>query len=189
MSAKNRAARNPTRPDEWGKVRMPEFEHQQAIGQQTAPKAAKSRKPAVSRAGGHSRGLIPTEHQEQVAVIQWWEIYAASRGIDPRLLFAIPNGGARSKRTGAMLKAEGVRAGCPDLMLAMINATVHGITWPGMFIELKAEDGSVQATQREFAKLVRKAGYKVILAWGADEAIRAIRVYCEWGLPADLKGK
>lgn len=35
------------------------------------------------------------------------------------LLFAIPDGGRRDAVTGAHLKAEGVRAGVPDMFLAV----------------------------------------------------------------------
>lgn len=49
-----------------------------------------------------------SEHDQQVAVVEWYDL----NGIP---VFAIPNGGIRHKRTAAMLKAEGVKAGVPDL--------------------------------------------------------------------------
>lgn len=56
------------------------------------------------------RAQIPTEHQEQVALVRWSRL-SESAHPELRLLIAIPNGGARSTVTGARLKAEGVRPG------------------------------------------------------------------------------
>ena len=47
------------------------------------------------------------------------------------LLFAIPDGGRRDAVTGAHLKAEGVRAGGPDMFLAVPRQNA-----PGLFPEL-----------------------------------------------------
>src|SRR5258706_15604992 len=61
--------------------------------------------------------LIPTEHQIQCSVIAQWYLMCARYGLPAFSLLAIPNGGARDPITGARLKAEGVRAGMPDLQL------------------------------------------------------------------------
>lgn len=56
--------------------------------------------------------IVPTEHQEQVALFQWLEI-AAKRDDRLSMAFAIPNGGARHPVVAAKLKAEGVKSGVP----------------------------------------------------------------------------
>jgi hypothetical protein len=33
-----------------------------------------------------------SERIEQNVVVRWWEVYARTKALDPRLLFAIPNG-------------------------------------------------------------------------------------------------
>ena len=90
------------------------------------------------------------EHLEQVHVIHWWDTIAKANGIPECLLFAIPNGGYRTKRTGAMLKAEGMRAGVPDLFLAVPRGG-----FGGLFIEMKRPvGGRLSPAQKEFHKVL-----------------------------------
>lgn len=120
--------------------------------------------------------LCPSEHEEQAALLQWWEL-AAPKEIKP-LLFAIPNGGLRSKATAARLRAEGVRAGVPDLFLAV---TTPG--YAGLWLELKrGAGGKVSAAQKEMLELLRGQGYEALVCRGADEARAAIMKYLEEGL-------
>lgn len=78
--------------------------------------------------------------------------------------FAVPNGGGRSKAEAGILKATGVKAGAPDLV----------ILWEGMFfgIELKAPKGTLSDSQKDTADLIVKAGgfYTVIRSLDALEA-------------------
>jgi len=135
--------------------------------------------------------LVPTETQEQSALIQWWAMYAASRKIDQRLLLSIPNGAvlAGDARRRAMqmarLKREGLRPGVPDLMLAIPRVERHGRDangWPvtifnGLFVEMKRIGGKPTKDQLEMADLLRRQGYNVVIAEGYDEARRAIEGY------------
>src|SRR5258706_10318787 len=98
--------------------------------------------------------LIPSEHQSQCAVISWWRLAHAGYGLPEFALFAIPNGGARDPITGARLKAEGVRPGIPDLMLAVKRGT-HG----GLVIEMKKLHNQTNATQKEVLAYFVRAGY------------------------------
>ena len=76
---------------------------------------------------------IPTEHEEQVMLIKWFDLqYPELRG----RLAACPNGGQRNVIVAAKLKAEGVRPGYPDLNLLVPR---HGFS--GLFIELKRQKG------------------------------------------------
>ena len=52
----------------------------------------------------------PSEAQEQEQLCKW----LSAKNIT---YFAVPNGGLRSKRTGAQLKKQGVKAGVPDLLI------------------------------------------------------------------------
>jgi hypothetical protein len=113
-----------------------------------------------------------SEHAEQVAIFEWADLNMATY---PQLenLFAIPNGGQREHRTGAMLKREGVRAGVPDMMLAYPCGNYHGL-----FIELKRRDGGkVSPTQTEWINRLNKAGYLTIVAYCAKEAVQIITYY------------
>ena len=107
---------------------------------------------------------IPTEHQEQVAFIQWFrQSYPGIR------IFAIPNGEARSKSAGARLKAEGVSAGVPDLFIPAWN------TWIGM---KRSKGGSVSEKQKDWLGYLENIGHQAFVCKGADNAKEiAQRVY------------
>jgi len=69
----------------------------------------------------------------------------------PRVpIFAIPNGGARSPITGAILKAEGVMRGVADLFV-MCNG--------GIFVEVKTEAGRQSPEQKHFQSLCAERGF------------------------------
>lgn len=113
------------------------------------------------------------EHAEQVALCDWWRPYARTHGIPESLLFAIPNGGRRDKITGARLKAEGVRAGVPDMFLAVPRQNA-----PGLFLELKKQKGGrVSENQKTMHEALSQAGYPVCICRGWGEAKRAIEDY------------
>ncbi len=115
-----------------------------------------------------------SEHHEQVAIFEWAKLNMVKY---PQLknLFAIPNGGQRSRRTGAMLKAEGVKSGISDMMLAYPCGNYHGL-----FIELKRRDGGkVSPQQQDWINRLNKAGYLAKVAFGAKEAVNIIVDYLE----------
>jgi hypothetical protein len=72
------------------------------------------------------------EHLIQCGIIDWYDLRYGDG-----MLIAIPNGGARDARTGAMLKREGVRPGVWDLFLARrCLLSFHPIPL-GLWIEVK----------------------------------------------------
>jgi len=115
--------------------------------------------------------LNKTEEQEQEALFQY-----ASYQNEPEwsLLFSIPNGGFRSKRTWARMKRTGLKAGVPDIFLLVSRGNT-----PGMFIEMKSEKGVVRPNQKAWHDNLRTQGYKVEVCRGCDEAVRTIRDYFE----------
>jgi hypothetical protein len=103
---------------------------------------------------------VPSEHQEQVTLMHWWAVYPRK---GDAVLFAIPNGGARNPRTGAMLKNEGVMPGIPDLCL------IHA--GKAFFIELKKQRGGRLSTSQIAAhKRLSKAGCITAVCYGWHEA-------------------
>ena len=113
------------------------------------------------------------EPAEHVALCRGWALYARRFGVAERLLFAIPNGGRRDMTTGARLKAEGVRAGGPDMFLAVPRQNA-----PGLFLELKKQKGGrVSENQNPMHEALSQAGYPVCICRGWDEAKRAIDGY------------
>lgn len=118
------------------------------------------------------------EHGHQVALFMQASIYAA-RYPELRLMFAIPNGGSRDKAEAANLKAEGVKAGVPDIFLPVQR---HG--YAGLFIELKrpktdqSAKGQVSKVQVDFwHPELAKQGYLVQLIYGYWDAWACVKWY------------
>lgn len=117
--------------------------------------------------------LAASEHDEQVALIQWWAYECKRHGLPEFALFAIPNAGAGSQRGQAgKMKAEGTRKGIPDLCLAVPRGALHGL-----YIELKARHGQVRPWQSTAIYYLRLAGYRAEFCYGADKAIAVIHEY------------
>lgn len=110
---------------------------------------------------------MKTESEEQIDFIQWCK----RNGIHK--IFAIPNGGKRNIVTASKLKLEGVKAGVPDLFLAVSRHNCHGL-----FIEMKrAKGGSLSPKQILWRDWLIKEKYAWKRADGAKEAIRITRSY------------
>jgi len=88
------------------------------------------------------------------------------------LLFSVPNGGYRVKREAARLKAEGLTAGIPDLILAKATAKYHGL-----YLEFKAAKGQTSANQKEIIAKLKAEGYCVRIVRSADEAWNTLTEY------------
>lgn len=104
--------------------------------------------------------MEPSEHLEQARFVSWFR--QTYPGVD---IFAIPNGGARSKTAAGKLQAEGVMSGVWDLCV------------PGWFlwIEFKrVKKGTLSDEQRKFGKARMADGYRCMVAYGAEDAKRQI---------------
>lgn len=119
-----------------------------------------------------------SEHDEQAALFQWAELHAKAR---PELLnlFAIPNGGARTARTGARMRKEGVKKGMLDMFLAVPRGQFHGL-----FIEMKTARGRMTPEQVEWEKRLRASMYVVAVCRSADHAIDVIEDYLSVDKPS-----
>lgn len=117
------------------------------------------------------------EHVEQSMLIRWAEI-AATRTPELGLLYAIPNGGHRHPAVAGKLKAEGVRAGVPDLCLPVARGPYHSL-----YIEMKAGPTSrVQPNQAAWHEKLRAQGHAVRVCYGWDAARASIEQYLR-GVP------
>lgn len=115
------------------------------------------------------------EHSEQVTLMRWWSLTHQSFGISEQLLFAIPNGGLRNVITAKNMKAEGVRAGVPDLFLAVSRGDSHGL-----FIEMKrTKGGRVSDSQESMLGRLAEQGYEAIVCKGWVAAKEAIEAYLQ----------
>jgi len=115
------------------------------------------------------------EHHEQVTLMRWAEYQAKTRP-ELALLFAIPNGGARHPAVAGKLKAEGVKAGVPDLFLP-VPRTWRGMAFCGFFIEMKAGRNKPTAAQIEWHVKLSQQGFRVAVCYGWEAAKAAIEDY------------
>lgn len=115
---------------------------------------------------------VPTESEEQQALFRWAELQAGAFP-ELKLLYHIPNGGHRYKSTAGRLRAEGVKAGVPDICLPVSRGGFHGL-----YIELKRTKGN-RATekQEEWIVALTLQGYMAVVCLGWEPASRVITDY------------
>lgn len=115
----------------------------------------------------------PTEHEEQVMLVDWWALVCTGYGLPEWLLYAVPNGGVRHIGTAKKLKKEGVRSGVPDLCLACPMDEYHGL-----YIELKRIKGSsTSKEQKAFHLELLSQGYACCVCRGFEAAKAVIEKY------------
>ena len=115
---------------------------------------------------------IPTEAQEQAALMQWLA-YAEMYHPELRLLHHIPNGGGRNPIEAKHLKEQGVKPGIPDLFLPCARGGFHGL-----YIEMKRRKGGrVSVDQQRMILALRAQGYRVEVCRGWEEARDTICAY------------
>lgn len=137
------------------------------------PRQGKAKTPLVACSHFSGPVIVPTEHEEQVALFQWAEANEAQYP-ELRNLVAFPNGGYRPMATAAALKAEGLKAGLPDLALLCQRGSKGAL-----FIEMKKADHSNKPTaaQTDWIERLRQCGYMAVVCYGAQEAIKVITDY------------
>lgn len=140
--------------------------------------------PDIAVAGGYQKVVEAVfkpatrsnpEHSMQVAIIAECERKGA---LNPlwRLVYAIPNGGHRSKAVAGKLKAEGVRKGILDLCLPIARHGFHGL-----YMELKISPNKPTVEQLAWIDALTVQGYFVTVVY--DDPAEAIRIL-EWYLEA-----
>ena len=122
----------------------------------TKPKQGKVIKP--EDLAGRSEG------SQQKALMVW---AAMNTPIYPQLkwLVHIPNGGTRNLREAVELKAQGVKAGVPDLMLPFASRG-----WHALFIEMKVKPNKLSQEQMEWLTALADNGYAVSVCYSWIEA-------------------
>lgn len=141
-----------------------------------------------------------SEHGEQSALFCWsvkamWQGFARANDMasylapppggfsgvpvlpELRWMHAIPNGGGRSAKQGADLKAEGVKGGVADVCLPVPSGPYNGL-----YIEMKKANGvpsDVSEDQLEFGKFVTGQGYLWCVCFGWKQAANLIQCYLQ----------
>lgn len=122
-----------------------------------------------------------SEHDEQSALITWAD-YQSNIYPELQLLFAVINGaklpwtrnarGQRFSREAMHLKAEGLKAGVPDLWLPAARGRYHGLV-----IEMKFGTNKPSDEQLWWLQTLAGQGYKTAVCWSFEAARRAILEY------------
>ena len=102
----------------------------------------------------------PSEHSEQVGLINWFRLQYPNV-----LIFAIPNGEKRAITVAKRLKAEGVVRGIPDLFIPQWN----------LWVEMKrVSGGRLSPDQKSMITYLESIGNTVIIGKGAADASKQI---------------
>ena len=116
---------------------------------------------------------IPKEAEEQTWLFEWLTTMARLKWPELALAFHIANGGSRNKIEAARLKAQGGKAGIPDIFIPVARQGFHGL-----FIELKRRAGGrLSEVQKEVIPQLREQGYLVEVCEGWNEAADLIERY------------
>jgi VRR-NUC domain len=107
------------------------------------------------------------EAQIQRAIVEYVRLVASDA-----LIFAIPNGGLRSKTEAARLKWTGTLAGVPDLAIIAPRGRVF-------FVEVKSAGGRLSDDQRSIHDRLVALGSPPAICRSIDDARKA---FAAWGL-------
>jgi hypothetical protein len=115
---------------------------------------------------------VDREGQEQAALMTELRIRMPEVA---DLIYHVPNGGHRVKAVAAKLKAQGVKAGIPDLVLPMARGGFFGL-----YIEFKAtppNDAAISSSQHERMRKLNAQGYLAVVCRGHFDTMEQIRAY------------
>ncbi len=116
---------------------------------------------------------VQWERKEQTYLVKWFHL--KYRNI---LLDASPNPGKMDKKKAAMMSAEGLLAGSPDIRVYKACRGYHGL-----FVELKVDKterharGRVSEIQQECIDKLNAAGYHAVVCFGWISAKEIIDWY------------
>ena len=116
------------------------------------------------------RSMIPSEEDEQRAVVQWLQWHQI-------LAIHVPNGGQRSRIEAAIMNGLGVRPGVPDLLV--FDRPPGNRDALGAAIELKRrKGGKVSDSQWLWLAQLEARGWLTAVCEGAEAAIAQLEA---WG--------
>ena len=116
-----------------------------------------------------TQARIPLETEEQQALFQWVR-YQLKQYPELELLYHISNEGRRNPRRA---KAEGIKAGVPDLCLPVPRGKNHGA-----YIEMKRRKGGrITPQQIAWMERLQQQGYAVACCNGWESAAKFLLEY------------
>jgi hypothetical protein len=134
-----------------------------------------------------------SEEEIHRAVVQWANLHTGEYP-ELHLLFHPANGGARPYGSAGKMKAKGVRAGVPDLLLPanqMVRTpddpVLQFVRVVGLALELKSMSGRLRPSQKWWLYRLRENGWAVDVAYSFEGATNVLESYLSgvW-TPSDL---
>lgn len=119
-----------------------------------------------------------SEDAHQMALFAWSALNHTQYPM-LRWLHAIPNGGLRSARTGAKMKATGARKGVWDVYLPVPLHDFHtGAVTTGLYVEMKKPGtGRLTKEQKEYKVHLDFYGFETAVCFTWEEARDVILAY------------
>lgn len=77
------------------------------------------------------------------------------------------------------MRAEGMLAGVPDVLVARVITATNGKVYGGLWIEFKVRGNKPTDAQRDMHARLRDAGYAVEVCYSVEDAMSACRGYLE----------
>ncbi len=103
-----------------------------------------------------------TEDQIQAEIYKWFHNKYCTKLNNPRYcIFAVPNGGLRTKHEAMKLKATGTVAGVSDLIVLKPNKAI--------FVEVKTDIGRQSEDQKKFEEIVKNLGFEYHLVRSLED--------------------
>lgn len=129
-------------------------------------------------------GRAMSEDGHQVVLFQWAAL-AKCKYPELAWLYAVPNGGLRSKAVAGKLKAQGVKSGVPDIQLDVARQGFHGLRIELKVPEVKAvpgitkrkAPGRTSVEQDAWLEQLRSQGYRAEVAYGWSDAMEILVDY------------
>lgn len=119
-----------------------------------------------------NKPTVPTESVEQQCLFRW-AIYQSGKYPELSLMYHVPNEGKRTRATGGRMRAEGLKAGVPDICLPVPRGAFHGL-----YIEMKRQKGNTTTDNQDFwLDELSKQGYKAEVCRGWEAAAVVIEKY------------
>lgn len=111
----------------------------------------------------------PLEHTLQSRAVRWFRLTHRDMVHN---LFAVPNGGYRTKTTAALMKEEGQLAGVADLILLKRKGSCGAL-----LLEAKVKGNYQSETQREWQKRIEADGYIYKIFHTLEEFVEIVNEY------------
>lgn len=113
----------------------------------------------------------------QTALVRWFDLQYPKLAM---MLIAFINGADVGARVGARWKGMGVRAGTPDMLLAVagfVDRNGGRAKCRGIWIEVKAEKGRLSCAQKKMHIELYLNGWEVMTIKSLEEGVREITRY------------